>query len=77
MYRVGKDQLSALGEDVKEKFYRRINPTKTEGPFEEKQVWDAMRGCYDPEIPVNIVDLGLIYDFVLKTAKKVSKSLSK
>lgn len=28
----------------------------------EKQVWDAMRECYDPEIPVNIVDLGLIYD---------------
>src|SRR4026208_2062082 len=25
----------------------------------EKQVWDAMKTCYDPEIPVNIVDLGL------------------
>jgi probable FeS assembly SUF system protein SufT len=28
----------------------------------EKQAWEAMRTCYDPEIPVNIVDLGLIYD---------------
>lgn len=27
----------------------------------EKMVWDQMRGCYDPEIPINIVDLGLIY----------------
>lgn len=28
----------------------------------EKEVWNQMRSCYDPEIPVNIVDLGLIYD---------------
>jgi probable FeS assembly SUF system protein SufT len=27
----------------------------------EKIVWDQIRTCYDPEIPVNIVDLGLIY----------------
>jgi probable FeS assembly SUF system protein SufT len=28
----------------------------------EKQVWDTLKSCYDPEIPVNIVDLGLVYD---------------
>ncbi len=28
----------------------------------EKQVWDQLRLCYDYEIPVNIVDLGLIYE---------------
>jgi len=28
----------------------------------EKEIWNQMRSCYDPEIPVNIVDLGLIYD---------------
>lgn len=28
----------------------------------EKNVWDRLRSCFDPEIPVNIVDLGLIYD---------------
>ena len=28
----------------------------------EEQVWGQLRTCFDPEIPVNIVDLGLIYD---------------
>ncbi len=28
----------------------------------KEQVYEALQECYDPEIPVNIVDLGLIYD---------------
>jgi probable FeS assembly SUF system protein SufT len=28
----------------------------------EKAVWERLKSCFDPEIPVNIVDLGLIYD---------------
>ena len=27
-----------------------------------QQIWDTLKTCYDPEIPVNIVDLGLVYD---------------
>ena len=33
-----------------------------QGPADEKEIWDMLRTCYDPEIPVNIVDLGLVYD---------------
>ena len=33
----------------------------TGGPVEESQLWDALTSCFDPEIPANIVELGLIY----------------
>lgn len=32
----------------------------------EERVWNALRECYDPEIPVNIVDLGLVYEVKLE-----------
>jgi probable FeS assembly SUF system protein SufT len=32
-----------------------------EGPFEEARVWEQLKTVFDPEIPVNLVDLGLIY----------------
>jgi probable FeS assembly SUF system protein SufT len=32
----------------------------------EEMVWDALKQCYDPEIPVNIVDLGLVYELGLE-----------
>jgi probable FeS assembly SUF system protein SufT len=34
---------------------------KLEGPAEEA-VWSQLKTVFDPEIPVNVVDLGLIYD---------------
>ena len=38
----------------------------TGGPLKEEDVWAQLKTCYDPEIPVNIVDLGLIYSMEIK-----------
>lgn len=38
------------------------------GPATEEDAWRALRQCYDPEIPVNVVDLGLVYDLTVTPA---------
>jgi metal-sulfur cluster biosynthetic enzyme len=32
----------------------------------QEQVYEVLRDCYDPELPVNIVDLGLVYDVTVQ-----------
>jgi probable FeS assembly SUF system protein SufT len=36
------------------------------GEFGEEAVWETLKTCFDPEIPVNIVDLGLVYDLAIE-----------
>lgn len=38
------------------------------GESTEDDVWSALKTCFDPEIPVNIVDLGLVYDLAVDAA---------
>jgi probable FeS assembly SUF system protein SufT len=60
MFRIEGKDADALGQEVA------ANPASTGAPVTqeqlEKEIWNQLRSCYDPEIPVNIVDLGLIYD---------------
>jgi probable FeS assembly SUF system protein SufT len=41
-------------------------PVGSGARVDEKAVWDQLKTCYDPEIPVNIVDLGLVYDCAIE-----------
>lgn len=66
LYRITGEDWDALGDATKAELEREIEASKevhdTDVPFSEELVWDAIKKCFDPEIPVNIVDLGLIYD---------------
>src|SRR3954454_13030916 len=58
--RIAEKDLDALG--IERPQTNGSAATSAAGEVDEKAVWDQLRQCYDPEIPVNIVDLGLVYD---------------
>ena len=63
MVQITSENADALGINLDEK-----KPTEMKGDLEQ-QVWDQLKTCYDPEIPVNIVELGLIYDLKIEDAQ--------
>jgi probable FeS assembly SUF system protein SufT len=68
--RIADDNADALGLETTIK----SPDAGTEGggdstKVEEDSVWAQLRTCYDPEIPVNIVDLGLVYDCVVEQSE--------
>ena len=61
--RVAENDIDALGvEKPAVKAEAKPQAAKTNGEVSEDDVWNQLRQCFDPEIPVNIVDLGLVYD---------------
>src|ERR1051325_2138426 len=61
MARVSGRDADALGFAKEEAGEMVLTPEQT-GPVDIDAVWEQLKSCYDPEIPVNIVDLGLVYD---------------
>jgi len=57
LFRVAGRDADAIGKE----FVAEAAPVEAAGDL-EAQVWEQLKSCYDPEIPVNIVDLGLVYD---------------
>ena len=59
LFRIDGKDGDALGEQVAD--HSVAAPTLTDGAPDPEAVWAQLRQVFDPEIPVNIVDLGLVY----------------
>jgi probable FeS assembly SUF system protein SufT len=67
----GKDaDAFGLGEDFDD-LAESGKHAKADGPVNVNDVWEILKNCYDPEIPVNIVDLGLIYEVLVADSGEV------
>jgi probable FeS assembly SUF system protein SufT len=61
MFRLADKDADALGFEVAAKPANTTGQRRTPEELEQ-EVWSQLKTCYDPEIPVNIVDLGLVYN---------------
>ena len=66
LFRIAGEDADAIGHEPPAKL--ELPPDATDADV-EKMVWDQMKTSYDPEIPINIVDLGLIYSCELTKAE--------
>jgi probable FeS assembly SUF system protein SufT len=61
MVRIDGHDADALGMSLLAESKADDSPAADSAKEIEKEVWNQLKACFDPEIPVNIVDLGLIY----------------
>src|SRR6201992_2677748 len=62
LFRISGENADAIGKEVVKS--PELPPNATEDDVRQL-AWEQMRSCFDPEIPINIVDLGLVYDCVV------------
>ena len=60
MFRISGANADALGEEVTATA-KAADAAGANGPVDKADLWEAIKKVFDPEIPVNIVDLGLVY----------------
>ncbi|HOO94023.1 MAG TPA: putative Fe-S cluster assembly protein SufT [Opitutales bacterium] len=66
MFRISREDADALGE-TPEAAPSGASATASDHTPSMEELWDALKRVYDPEIPVNIVDLGLVYSIDLQS----------
>lgn len=72
LFQIAREHASAIKDFV----VGETAPAAPVGEFSEEAVWAALRTCFDPEIPVNIVDLGLIYDIKVSPENEVHVTMT-
>lgn len=64
--RISSQDADALGVDAEEEKQKHAEAVRLKDAPLEEQVWAQLKGVYDPEIPVDIVNLGLVYDCMIE-----------
>ena len=75
MFRISGANADALGETVDPKAQAEKS-SNADLPVEKEQLWEALKKVFDPEIPVNIVDLGLVYSLELEAHPEGGQKVS-